>query len=89
MNATKKEKQSAGSTEAPQDGKKLLPTMKHGEEPPAMLLAILNSALASMTANNQAAILGTGKVGNRVGTLLVVYDVQPSESANTLAELAK
>ena len=48
-----------------------------------MLLAILNSGLESMTANNQAAILGTGKFGGRVGTLVVIFDAVPT-TANRL-----
>lgn len=84
MSETKAEKPLAGSMPTAQDGAKLLPTMKHGEEPPAMLLALLNSALESLVANNQAVILGTGKVvGGRVGTLLVIFDAEPTD-ANSL-----
>ena len=78
----------AGSTKEAQAGKVSLPTMKHGEESRAMLLALLNSPLESLLAMGDAVILGTGKAGGRVGTLLVIYDAVPTAN-NLLAESEK
>lgn len=84
MSETKKENPLAGSTKTAQAGEKSLPVMKHGEETPAMLLALLNSPLVSMINSQQAKFVGTGL--NREGkffTLVMFYGVEPT-TANTL-----
>lgn len=87
MSEIKKENQKAGLTVKAPHGEKSLPVMKDGEEPPDMLLALLNNALTSMINSQQAKILGKAKFirehGQVVGTILVVYGVEP-ESANSL-----
>lgn len=88
MSETNKENLLAGSTNEAQDGTKSLPVMKDGEEPLDMLLAILNSPLQTMLANNQARILGTGLTNKGVGTFIVVYGVVPT-SEGLLAESEK
>ena len=84
MNKTKSENLLAGSTKNLLAGEKSLPVMKHGEETPAMLLALLNSPLASMINSQQAKFVGTGL--NRQGrkfTLVMFFEVVPT-TANTL-----
>ena len=81
MSQTNEENLLAGSTKKAQAGKKLQPVMKHGEEPPAMLLALLNSPLGSMINSQQAKILGSGHFRNgRMGTIIMLYDVLPTDS---------
>jgi hypothetical protein len=72
----------AGSTVEAPDGEKSLPVMKDGEEPPDMLLALLNSPLESMINSQQAMIVGTCLTRKGVGTLVLFYGVQPT--ANNL-----
>lgn len=80
---TKTAKLLAGSTEEAPDGIQSLPVMKDGNEPPDMLLALLNSPLSSMVDSQQARILGRGLFRGRVGTILVIFDALP-ETANSL-----
>ena len=83
MSEIKIESQEAGLTKTHKAGVKSLPVMKHGEEPPDMLLAILNSALETMTANSQAKILGKGMFRNgRPGTVVIIYDTQPTANGS-------
>lgn len=87
MKETKTENLLAGSTKEVQAGGKSSPVMKDGEEPPDMLLALLNNALTSLIDCQQAKILGKARFvrekGQVVGTILVVYGVEP-ETANSL-----
>jgi len=85
VNETKDENLLAGSTSQVPDGTESLPVMRDGEEPPDMLLALLNNALPSMINSQQAKILGTGKIDGLVGTLVIFYSVQPT--ANNLLAL--
>ena len=85
MKRTKDENLLAGSTSEAPAGPTSSESMKHGEESPAMLLALLNSPLQSMIANKQARFLGHGHFKDgRVGTIVIFYDVQPTAN-NTLA----
>ncbi len=89
MKKTKLESLLAGSTAVVPAGATSLPVMKHGDEPPAMLLAILNSALETMTANSQAKIIGRGMFRNgRPGTVVIIYDVQPTANGSKLVGCA-
>lgn len=84
MKKTKAANLLAGSTSKAPDGQTSSGNMKHGEETPAMLLALLNSPLETMIANNQAKIVGKGLfLGGRVGTLIVFYETEPTAN-NTL-----
>jgi hypothetical protein len=78
----------AGSTNEAQAGEKSSPSMKHGDESPAMLLALLNSPLETMLSNQQAKVLGTylNKEGKR-STLIVIHGVVPT--ANNTLEMAE
>jgi len=81
---TKAENLLAGSTSEAQDGQTSSESMKHGDESPAMLLALLNSPLETMIANKQAVVIGQGLFrGKRVGTIIVFYDTEPTAN-NTL-----
>ena len=73
----------AGSTSAVQDGMASLPVMRDGEEPPDMLLALLNNALMSLVDSQQAKILGRVLTKRGVGTWIIVYGVEP-DTANRL-----
>ena len=89
MSKTKSENLLAGSTKNLLAGEKSLPVMKHGEETPAMLLALLNSPLASMINSQQAKFVGTGL--NRQGrkfTLVMFFEVVPT-TANTLQSVGE
>lgn len=88
MSETKDEKPLDGLTGEVRDGMPSLPVMRDGEEPPDTLLALFNNALVSMINSQQAKILGTGKIDGRVGTLIMVYDVQPTAD-NLLALVGK
>ena len=84
MKRTKDENLLAGSIKEAPAGLTSNESMKHGEESPAMLLALLNSPLQSMIANKQARFLGHGHFKDgRVGTIVIFYDVQPTAN-NTL-----
>ena len=79
MKETKNVKQSAGLIAAPQVGKKSSPVMTDGKETPEILLALLNNALFSMTANNQAKIMGKCQLTNgHVATIIFIMDVVPT-----------
>ncbi len=82
MSGIKDENQSDGLTAEAPDGPRSSPVMKHGEEPPATLLALLNNVLPSMVDSQQAKIIGTGKIDGLVGTLVIFYGVVPT--ANNL-----
>lgn len=93
MSETKVENPQDGSIKMTQAGKKLQPVIKDGSiaimkdgcEPPDMLLALLNNALMSMIANNQARIMGRGMFKNgRPGTLIIIYDTQPTANGQKL-----
>ncbi len=87
MNETKRENQLDGSIAEAPDGKESLPVMSDGKEPPDMLLALLNNVLPSMVNSQQAKILGTGRFEGVVGTLVIVYGVQPT--ANSLLAMSE
>lgn len=78
MSETNKENLLAGLTAEAQDGTESLPVMKDGEEPPDMLLALLNSPLQSLLALDKAEVLGTATLGGVVGTLVFFYETQPT-----------
>ena len=83
MKETRKEKLLAGSPSVAPVGSPSSPVMKDGEEPPDMLLALLNNVLASLVDSQQARIVGKGLTKRGVGTLIIVYGVEP-ETANSL-----
>lgn len=83
MKETKTENLLAGSTKKVQGGAKSSPVMKDGEEPPDMLLALLNNSLGSLVDCQQAKIMAKVMTKRGVGTLLIVYGVEP-ETANSL-----
>jgi hypothetical protein len=68
----------AGSTTAPRDGEKSLPVMKDGEEPPDMLLALLNNVLPSIINSQQAEIMGTALTKQGLVTIVFFYGVKPT-----------
>ena len=83
MKKTKDENLLAGSTNEALDGMPSLPVMKHGEEPPDMLLALLNNVLPSMVDSQQAKIAGTVLTREHgLATLVLFYGTQPT--ANNL-----
>jgi len=79
---TKDENLLAGSTNEVTAGKTSKPVMKHGEEPPDMLLALLNSPLKSLLDSQQAKILGTC-LNHGFSTIVIFYGVVPTD-INTL-----
>lgn len=83
-NETKEESLLAGSTSQVEDGTTFSPNMKHGDESPAMLLALLNSPLESMIDSQQAKVLGTCMTKKGVGTILLVYGALPTPEGNRL-----
>ena len=83
MSETKTVNPKAGLTAKAPHGVKSLPVMKDGEEPPDMLLALLNNALTSMIDSQQAKIAGKVLTNKGVGTLIIVYGVEP-KTANSL-----
>ena len=83
MSETKTESPSAGLTGKAQAGMRSLPVMKDGEEPHDMLLALLNNALSSLVDCQQAKIAGKVLTKRGVGTLILVFGVEP-ETANRL-----
>lgn len=84
MKKTKTENLLAGSTNQAQDGQTLQPVMKHGEEPPAMLLALLNSPLESMINSQQAKILGTCLTKHGKSTIIIFYGSLPTDDGTRL-----
>ena len=84
MSETKKENLLAGSTNQAQDGKKSNPVMKHGEEPPAMLLALFNSPLESMINSQQAKVLGTCLTKHGKSTIVIFYGALPTADGSRL-----
>ena len=83
MSEIRKESQLAGLTGKARVGMKSLPVMKDGEEPPDMLLALLNNVLSSLVDSQQAKIAGKVLTKRGVGTLILVFGVEP-ETANRL-----
>lgn len=83
MKEPKTEKPSAGLTEETQGGVKSLPVMKDGNEPPDMLLALFNNALTSLVDSQQARIMSKVLTKKGVGTVIIVYGVEPL-TANSL-----
>jgi len=82
VSETKNANQKAGLTADRKAGATSLPTMKHGEETPAMLLALLNSPLESMINSQQARIMGvvTLKNGHKA-TVVFFYDIVPTANS--------
>lgn len=78
MSEIKDEKLLAGSTKEVRDGMASLPVMKDGEEPPDMLLALLNNVLPSMINSQQARIVGTCLTKQGKATIVFFYGVQPT-----------
>ena len=68
----------AGSTSAATAGVTSFPVLKHGEEPPAILLALLNSPLETMLNSQQAKIIGTGMTKRGKATVIIFYGVVPT-----------
>lgn len=85
MNETNEENPLAGLTKTVQDGMESLPVMKDGEEPPDMLLALLNNPLQDLLAISKAEILGTATLGGVVGTLVFVHDSKPTSQGFLIA----
>ena len=83
MSETKTESQLAGLTKKARVGAKSSPVMKDGNEPPDMLLALFNNALMSLVDSQQAKIAGKVLTKRGVGTLILVFGVEP-ETANRL-----
>lgn len=88
MRKTKPENLLAGSTAEAQAGTPSLPVMKDGEEPPDMLLALLNNVLPSMIDSQQARIVGTANSRGRRVAIVFFYDVVPTAN-NLLAQEVK
>lgn len=84
MSETNEENLLAGLTAEVQDGTESLPVMKDGEEPPDMLLAVLNNPLQDLLAMNKAEILGTATLGGVVGTLVFFHDSEPTSEGMLL-----
>ena len=78
MKPIKQENLLAGLTAEAPAGERYSPVMKDGNEPPDMLLALLNNVLQSMTNSQQAEIVGTGTINNRQATIIFFYEVQPT-----------
>ena len=78
MKETKSVNRSAGSTKVPQVGTVSLPVMKDGNEPPDMLLALLNNVLPSLINSQQAEIVGTGTINNKQATIIFFYGTLPT-----------
>jgi len=74
----------AGLTAEAPAGAKSLPVMKDGNEPPDMLLALLNNVLPSMVNSQQAEIVGTGMINNKQATIIFFYGTLPTAN-KTLA----
>ena len=88
MKETKNENLLAGLTAEARAGETSSPVMKDGNEPPDMLLALLNNVLPSMVNSQQAAIMGAGTMKGAIVTVVVFYDVVPT-SGNLLALVRK
>ena len=80
MSETSEDNLLAGLTEEVPGGRKSLPAMRDGEEPPDMLLAILNNVLPSMINSQQAKILATCLTVRGKATIVLFYDVEPTEN---------
>ena len=79
MKEIKQGNRKAGLTAKAGDGVTSLPVMKHGDEPSAMLLALLNSPLETMIANNSAKVVGKCLTkSGRWATIVFFYDVEPT-----------
>ena len=78
MKKTNNENLLAGSTSEVRDGKVSLPVLTHGNEPPAILLALLNSPLETMLNSQQAKIIGTGMTKRGKATVIIFYGVVPT-----------
>lgn len=85
MSETKPEYLLAGSTKAAPHGAKSANNLQSGKEPPAMLLALLNSVLQSMTSSQQAKIIGDALIGGRRATIIIVYDALPTAAGLKMA----
>lgn len=83
MKETKTASLKVGLTAEAPHGVKSSPVMKDGEEPQDMLLALFNNALASLTECQQAKILAKVMTNKGVGTIIIIYGVEP-ETANSL-----
>jgi len=75
----------AGMTAAVQAGEKSSENLKHGEESPEMLLALLNSPLETMIANKLARVVGSAMVIRKDGkavptTIIYFYNTEPTGS---------
>lgn len=81
---TKNENLLAGSTSEVPDGKASSKNMKHGDESPAMLLALLNSPLESMLDSQQAKILGTCLNRGSIATIVIFFKTQPTGDGKAL-----
>jgi hypothetical protein len=78
VNETKTAKRQDGLIEKAPDGATFANNFTHGSEPPAMLLAILNSALVSMINSQQARIFGKAVIDGRQVTIIFIYDAEPT-----------
>jgi hypothetical protein len=79
VSETKAGYQSAGLTAEAPHGEKLPDNLTHGNEPPAMLLALLNSAVISMANSQQAQIMGQCTYNGRKASVIFVFDAVPTK----------
>lgn len=80
MKRTKTDDLLAGSTKKVQAGAESSPSLKDGEESHSMLLALINSPLATLINSQQAKIIGSGlnTQGKRF-TMVMFYDAEPKD----------
>ncbi len=77
MKETKNDGQLAGLTQEAQDGSVSLPNLRDGEESHAMLLALVNSPLATLINNQQAKIIGSGlNISGKRFTMVMFYEAE-------------
>lgn len=86
MSETKPVYQSDGLTDIPQHGSKSANNTVSGKEPPAMLLALLNSVLTSMINSQQARIFGSASIRGRRATIIFIFDAEPTTEGLKMSE---
>lgn len=85
MSETKEEKQLAGSTTTAQDSKTSSKSMKDGEEPDDMLLALLWSPLATLI-KREKALLATANYNGKLATVIILVGTQPTDKGISCVE---
>jgi hypothetical protein len=81
---TNEENLLAGSISGVPAGVTSSPSLISGNEPPAMLLALLNSPLETMLNSQQAKIMGTGMTKRGQVTVIMFYGVVPTANGKKL-----